>query len=397
VAATSQLNAQAGDAPRCAARWATLAELAARREEWRELVSRSRYPSAFADPAWVLAWFRHYGSEHEAWPLLLSDAHGTMRGLALLALQRSRLTHTLSFAGARENGMEALVCAPEDEALLVHALTEALALRREEWDLWRIERLPCDSELAELLLSPERQPGVTAHDVRLQPYVELSGSRERFEARFSPATRSKFRRGERRLERAGAAARLVSDGAEARAALGTLLELHRRRASQKGERRPYLDERFEGFIGDVLDGLLPHGARLWMLELAGAVVSVRLSFVAGSVEQGFMLGMDHRHATLGPGRELERIGLMHSAAEGRREYDFGPGRDDYKYGWKAVDREMLRALVASPTRRGRLAGKPAGAQLRLRTSAAAGVLRRGMRRAEQHATAAAPRVARLPR
>jgi CelD/BcsL family acetyltransferase involved in cellulose biosynthesis len=397
VAATSQLNAQAGDAPRCGSRWATISELAARREEWRELVSRSRYPSAFADPAWVLAWFRHYGSEHEAWPLLLSDAHGNMRGLALLALHRSRLAQTLSFAGARENGMEALVCAPEDEALLAHALAEALLHRRKRWDLWRIERLPCDSDLARLLLSTERQPGVAAHDVRLQPYVELTGSREGFEARFSPATRSKFRRGERRLERADAVTRLVTDRAEARAALNALLELHRRRAAQKGERRPYLDARFESFMGEVLDGLLPLRARLWTLEVGGAVVSARLSFVEGSVEQGFMLGMDHRHSNLGPGRELERIGLMHSAAEGLREYDFGPGRDDYKYGWKAVDREMLRALVASPTPRGRLAGKPAAAQLRLRTSAAAGLLRREMGVAEQHATPGAPRIARLPR
>jgi CelD/BcsL family acetyltransferase involved in cellulose biosynthesis len=137
-----------------------------------------------------------------------------------------------------------------------------------------------------------------------------------------------------------------------------------------------MDERFERFTADATCALLPERAQLWALELDGRLLTAKLNFVEAWREHGFISAVSDIQMDLSPGHALERHAIHAMITDGRGEFDLGPGRDAYKYRWGAVDRELVRALVASPTARGRLAGAPAALDLRLRDSAPAEALRR---------------------
>jgi len=357
-------------------RWLTLAELQERHIEWRRLAAGSEFPTAFSDPAWILAWWRHYGGDHEPWSLALEARDGSLRGLALLACRQSPLARTLMFAGHGWNGLDTLIAAPGAEADLTASLLDALAERRAQWDVWRVGRLPTASLLARSLLDGAGPLRAAAHDLRLQPFLELPADVETFERRFGAKQRNTRRRKLRRLIELGAVPHLVSDPEEARSSLLGLLELRRRRAAALGQRYKHMDARFESFILEAVRGLLPDGARLWVLELGGEMLASRLDLLQGPCEHSYLLGLGETHPHLSPGSSLEWHAIQEAIRQGRSEFELGPGRDAYKYRLRARDRELARLVVASGSVRGSGVTRVSAADLWIRNTAAADALRR---------------------
>jgi CelD/BcsL family acetyltransferase involved in cellulose biosynthesis len=360
--------------PRC--RWMELGELEERQPEWRRLAAESEFPTAFADPAWILAWWQSFGKGREPWTFVLEDADGSLRGLAPLALERSRLARTITFAGGSWNGLETLICVPGAEIEFSDLLLAALRERRKEWDLWRIQRLRTSSALAHTLLG-DGNSGLhaAAHDLRLQPFLKLPEDVERFEAQFGAKQRGTQRRKWRKLTELGAQARVVEDPEEVASTLGELLELRRSRAIAQNQRYKHMDASYERFLLTVVHGLLPDGARLWRLDLDGAMLASRLNLIQGPREHSYLLGLGDDHANLSPGNSLELHAINEAIRQGRDELELGPGRDTYKYRLGASDREVARLVVASSSPRGRAVTGLAAADLRLRDSSAAEALR----------------------
>jgi CelD/BcsL family acetyltransferase involved in cellulose biosynthesis len=371
-------------------RWITLAELEERQLEWRGLAAGSEFSSIFVDPGWILTWWKSYGGDYEPWSLALEDHAGSLRGLAMFAQHTSGLSRTLTFAGGRWNGLETLLFAPGAEDELVAALISALDERRGDWDIWRIGRLPTSCALARALLSGERKPWASAHDLRFQPFLALPAEVDAFESRYGGKRRTEFRRRWRRLLELGAQARLASDPQDARITMARLLELRRSRSIVKGQNQAHMDARFESFITDAACELVPEGARLWSLELDDTILTAKLDFVEGGREHSYMSAVSDELLPLSPGHALERHAIHTMIGEGRTEFDMGPGRDMYKYHWGAVDRELARIVVRSPSPRGRLLGVRAAIDLRLRNTAVAEALRRRQDTIPERATRALP-------
>jgi len=371
-------------------RWITLEELTDRRAEWHELASTSELPSAFADPAWILAWWRNYGEDHDPWLYALEDREGSLRGIAPLALRRSSLARTLTLAGGAWNGLETLPCAPGAESELSTSLLEALAERCREWDVWRVQRLPTASDLARTLLDGGGALRAAAHDVRLQPFIALPKDVETYEAHFGAKQRNTLRRKWRKLIELGAVARMVSDPEEIEPALRVLLDLRRQRAIAQGQRYEHMDTRFERFLLEAISGLLPNGVHLWTLQLGEHTLATHLNLVQGPREHSYLLGLGDDHVNLSPGNALEHHAIHEAIREGRAELDFGPGRDTYKYRLGGRDRELTRLVAGSPTVRGRAIAAFLAGDLSLRGTAAAEVLRRRRGLTPERATAQLP-------
>jgi len=367
-------------------RWIDLGELERRRPEWRELAAHSELPTAFGDPGWILAWWRAYGEGHDPWCLALEGSDGALQGLALLARRRAHLARTLTFAGGEWNGLETLLCAPGVERDFSVLLLEELAARRRDWDVWRIRRLPTQSCLAQLLLEGHGPLKAVAHDLRLQPFLTLPQDGSEFESRFAGKQRNTQRRKWRRLLELGAAPRIVSDPQEIEPAVHRLVELRRARAMAMGQRYTHMDPRFERFLVDAVRELGPDGAHLWTLEIDGQTLVMRLDLVQGPREHSYLLGLGDEHTTLSPGSSLERHAILAAIGEGRTELDLGPGRNEYKYRLGAIDRELTRLIVLSPSIRGRIVGTTATIDLELRDTAAAEALRRRRGMASERGT-----------
>jgi CelD/BcsL family acetyltransferase involved in cellulose biosynthesis len=357
-------------------RWITLDELKQRHGEWRALAATSEFPTAFGDPAWVLAWWESFGRQHEPWTLALEDADGSLRGLALLALGKSLLARTLIFAGGSWNGLETLICAPGAEAGFSESLIDALSERRRQWDVWRVQRLRTESLLARTLLDGGGSLRAAAHDLRMQPFLELPADVDSFEAQFGSKQRNTQRRKWRKLTELGAVARVVDDPQEVESTLRQLLEMRRSRAIAQGQRYKHMDDHYERFLLAAVAGLLPDGARLWRLDLDGVMLASRLNFIAGPREHSYLLGLGEEHANLSPGNSLELQAINAAIRQGRSELELGPGRDAYKYRLGGRDRVLTRLVVSSGSPRGLAVTSVSAADLRLRNTAAAEALRR---------------------
>ncbi|HEX8714695.1 MAG TPA: GNAT family N-acetyltransferase, partial [Solirubrobacteraceae bacterium] len=285
------------------------------------------------------------------------------------------LARTLIFAGGSWNGLETLVCAPGAEAELCELLFEALRERSGEWDTWRVQRLRSDSALARALLGGGAQLRAAAHDLRLQPYLELPGDVESFEARFGSKQRNTQRRKWRKLTELGAVARVVEEPGEVSSTLAQLLELRRSRAVAMHQRYQHMDATYERFLLDAVRELLPDGARLWRLDLDGELLASRLNLAQGPREHSYLLGLSDGHQNLSPGNSLELQAIAAAIRQGRTELELGPGRDEYKYRLGGIDRTVARLVVASPSPRGRLLTGLSATDLRLRDSTLAEALR----------------------
>lgn len=357
-------------------RWITLDELEKRRAEWHALAASCEFPSAFASPGWILAWWRAYGENHKPWCLAFEDSDGSLRGLALLACRRVALARTLTFAGGEWNGLETLLCARGFESELSGLLLQELAARRLDWDVWRVRRLPTQSHLSHLLLNGRGSIKAATHDTRLQPFITLPKDGPTFESRFGSKQRGTQRRKWRRLLELGAAPRIVTDPGEIGPAVQRLLNLRRARAIAMGQRHAHMDAHFERFLLDAVRELGSDGTRLWTLEVDRQTLVMRLDLVQGEREHSYLLGLSDDHTALSPGSSLERHAILEAITEGRTELDLGPGRDEYKYRLGATDRELARIVVLSPTPQGRILGASAAIDLRLRKTALADALRR---------------------
>lgn len=357
-------------------RWISVNELQERREEWRSLALHSAFPTTYGDPAWLLAWWQHFGQGVTPWCLALED-EGSLRGLALLALGRVNGLRTLSFMGAPWNGIDSLVYAEGAEAELTDGLLDELSRRSAEWHLWRIRRLPLQTHLAERLLKGGGPLRASAHDLRLQPYLDLPDDVATFEAGFPAKQRHRQRRRWRRLLDAGLSPQLVNDPDQVASTMHALLEMRRRRAQIAGQRQRNLDERFEHFATTAVKALLPDGARLWKLQDAeGNDVAICLTLIEGYREHGYMIAIGDEHGEHRPGHSLKHHVVLDAVASGRREFDLGPGRDESKYSLGAVDRKLVQVVVGSRSWSGRLAGTLAGIDLRARDTKVADWLRR---------------------
>lgn len=377
-------------------RWIELDELERRQEEWHRLAAESSLPVIYNDPGWLLPWWQHYGTGSAPWTAALEDEEGALLGVAPLALTPGR-ARTLSFAAQEWNGIELPAVRPEHEQLFASELLTALAQRGGEWDLLRIRRLPLDAPLARLLIGGSAPVRAGAHDVRLQPYIDLPADVAAFEARFGSKQRGTQRRKWRKLLDAGAQPRLIDDPVEAAPAIRALIALRRGRAEALGQRYEHMDERFERFLVAVVERLLPDAAPLWVLELDGEPLAMRLNFVQGPREHSYILGLADGHQALSPGSGIERHAIFQAIEHGRTEFDLGPGRDEYKYRLGGVDRELTRLVAGSPTARGRVFGAAAALDVRLRDSELAARLRSRRGVTPERETPERPRVAPVER
>ena len=133
----------------------------------------------------------------------------------------------------------------------------------------------------------------------------------------------------------------------------------------------------------------PDGARLWTLEAGGKTLVMRLNLVQGPREHSYLLGLGDTHMALSPGSSLERHAILEAITGGRTELDLGPGRNEYKYRLGAIDRELTRFIVPSPSTRGRIVGTTAAIDMGFRNSAAAEVLRRQRRMSTERGSSGA--------
>ncbi len=321
--------------------------MAALRPEWEALWRRTPSATPFQSPAWLLPWWRQFGTGLPRIAVIYEEARLSSL-LPLYLLEDGGERKLLPIGVGITDYCDALIApdAPANTAgaLLRAALTSAGADRATACELidlppgsalrqtrgpagWRMARY--ETEPCPVLTIPEAAPGLG----------------QAIPARMF----RKLRMNRHRADRAGGWRIQTATEATVSSLLDELVRLHAMRWTSLGEAGVLADPRVRAFHREAAPGLLAMGAlRLQVLRIGHVIAAAIYALLAGTDRLFFYLsGFDPAFAFQSPGTILLGTMIEQAISEGRRELHFLRGKEAYKYAWGGNDR-MNSAIRLTP-------------------------------------------------
>ena len=303
------------------------------RREWEELWRRDPLATPFQSPAWLLAWWRHFGTPE---PLLLTArAGGELVGLLPLYLLREPGCRKLLPIGV---GLSDYVGALLDPAALAAADRFMAAIAETPgWDECWLPDLAEEGALA--AAAAPAALDATGAEAAPCPVLPLPRAPAGLAAVVPRKTMRDLHQARARAAAAGVVVIEAIGMEHLDEALDDLFRLHEQRWRTRGEPGVCGDARVQGFYRAAAHGLLAAGMlRLYRLRVGGAVLAVYYGFIAKETAYAYLGGFDPSHPRLSPGMLILAHAIEEARAEGAQRFDFLRGGEAYKYAWGAVDR-----------------------------------------------------------
>ncbi|GAC1347300.1 MAG: GNAT family N-acetyltransferase [Acetobacteraceae bacterium] len=298
------------------------AELDRLAPEWDALWRRTPGATPFQSPAWLLPWWRQFGTGMPR--VAIERRDGELRGvLALYVLDEPGVRKLLPIGAGTTDYLDAL----GDPAPLLPALLDRA--RAEAVDRCDLIEIPPGSALP-LLPAP---PGWRADTGSGSPcpVLTLPG--------IPSGIGRKLRMSRHRAERAGGWTTETAGPDTVQAHLDALIRLHQARWTAQGETGVLDSDPVLAFHRGAAPVLLTAGLlRLQVVRIAGEVAAAILALLAPGRIFFYLSGFDAAHAFVSPGTILLGAMLEQAMAEGRQEAHFLRGEEDYKYAWGGVNR-----------------------------------------------------------
>lgn len=310
------------------------AALLALAPEWEALWRRVPGASPFASPAWLLPWWRHFGTGAPRVAIQRTD--GRLSGvLPLYRLDEPGVRKLLPIGAGTTDQLDALLepgvaVGPLLQAALDHARADGV-------DMCDLIEVPPGSALHGIAPAGWH---VAWSDGQPCPVLTLPATVAGLADAVPANTLRKLRMNRNRAARAGGFMIETAGPETVQELLSELVRLHQARWVAQGEPGALAAPAVLGFHRDAAPGLLGAGVlRLQVLRIGGMVAAACYALLAGRDRILFYLsGFDAGLSFVSPGTLLLAAMLEQAVAEGRREADFLRGREGYKYAWGGVDR-----------------------------------------------------------
>jgi len=302
--------------------------------EWEALWQRVPGASPFSAPAWLLPWWRHFGT---GMPRVATQRRdGRLSGvLPLYRLDEPGIRKLLPIGAGTTDHLDALLepgtaVGPLLQAALDHAGLDGV-------DACDLIEVPPGSALHGV--APAGW-GASWTEGQPCPVLTLPATMAELADVVPANTLRKLRMNRNRAIRSGGYAIETAQLASVQSLLSDLVRLHQARWAAQGEPGALADPAVLGFQRDAAPALLQAGLlRLQVLQIGGEVAAACYALLAGRDRILFYLsGFDSAHSFISPGTLLLAAMLEQAVTEGRREADFLRGREAYKYAWGGVDR-----------------------------------------------------------
>jgi CelD/BcsL family acetyltransferase involved in cellulose biosynthesis len=322
---------------------------------WRRLQERGGVGTPFLTWEWFSALAESPTLARHCVVLVVARPGGQAVGILPLEVTPDpKGLRVVRCAGAGDLGADHLdvVAAPRDREEVAAAAARYVA-RVLRWDMADFEGLLQDGALARALTRELRWPRCLPLPAQVEPVAVMDLRSEEVRQRL-------VRRGARGLKwvrRAGGGFASVTDPAEVGHALETLMDLHNDRFGARSvvfstpERRTF-------HLAAATRLAAAGMARVNRLSTADQDIAFEYVLLHGdrayAYQSAFRPGVGHS-----PGRTVMCQGVLVLAGEGRVEYDFLRGEEDYKADYATGSRPdvRLRALRPTPRAAGWLAGQ----------------------------------------
>ena len=309
------------------------AGLSALLPEWEALWRRLAQGTPFQAPAWLLAWWRQFGTGSPR--ILTARNSDTLVGvLPLYELLEPACRKLLPIGIGLTDYIDALIDPAWPGA--VDRLLAAIA-DIPDWDECHLADLPPGSILASARCPPPLQETVV--DAVPCPVLSLPCSADNLVRVVPRKTLRDARQAHARSGAAGGVALERADTETFAPIMQELFTLHAKRWETRGEAGVCAEPTARSFHYEAARAFARAGMlRLYRLKIAERVAAVYYGFFRSGRAYAYLGGFDPDMPRLSPGAQILHHAIIEAIREGAREFHFLRGAESYKYAWGAADR-----------------------------------------------------------
>lgn len=331
---------------------------AALRDEWNDLLRRSRFDTIFLTWEWQTTWWRTLGATRGPLFLLALREAGRLVGIAPLYFSQYDRPNTLHVVGCLEvaDYLDLIIEAGREEAVYAAFLDWLAGPTAPAWA--RVDLCNQPSRSLSYTILPELARGrgwpVEVRQEDVCPVITLPapGAEPGFDgweaylATLDKKERHEIRRKLRRVEREApeSGVRYVRDQAGLDDAIRTFVNLHRLSSRDKDA---FMDDQMQAFFHAIAATLAEHRwLQLSFLEVGGEAVASYFCFEYNNEVQVYNSGYDPQaYPQFSPGWVLLARLIEDAIRQGRTRFDFLQGDEDYKHRFGGVDEPVYRTLI----------------------------------------------------
>ena len=316
----------------------TLDELEALRPQWLELWRRSSDSTPFQSPAWIIPWWKHFGSLRLC-ALAVHDARRLV-GLAPFFVVTTEGRRDLLLIGTGNTDYLDVLFDDEARQDAAALLSGYLCENRGSWDVCDFQNLRQESVLLNLRMCATAVDVVQQQDVC--PRLPLT-SVEAFVNGLPPRLQKNIEHYQRRLRDFGTVTFEQADRDNFDELFAAFVELHELRWRMNQMSGVLCDQNVQSFNHEAAREFLSIGAlRLYALRVGDRIIASLYAFHQAARTYYYLSGFDPAFRQYSPGTLLLSQAIKDAIIEGAKEFDFLRGREDYKYRWGATDEIVYR-------------------------------------------------------
>ena len=321
---------------------------------WNALAEQSITDTPFSRHEYLSQWWStRGGGEWKDVELVLVSARENDEwiGIAPLFITEYDGQQALMLLGSIEisDYLDLIVRADDLPRFLAGLLDFLVSLDAARWSALDWYNLPDISPTLAALKAESEKRGWRHHEevYRPTPRIPLNGSFEEYLARIDKKQRHEIRRKMRRAAESDQDVRftLVNGTENIQAEIDSFFDLMVHDPGKAEFLHPAMREQMSATIRDAH----AHGY-LWLafLEVEGAKVAGSLNFDYKNKLWGYNSGVSREHMELSPGWVLLAYTIQWCCENGRYEFDFMRGDEEYKYRFGGVNKHVMRVKVLRP-------------------------------------------------
>lgn len=321
--------------------------------EWNQLLQQSASHVPFLRFDYLRAWWETRGGGE--WPqdctlaIVSARQDGALAGIApLFHVPDHQDLPRLMLLGSIEISDYLDLIAPPDvlSDFIDGLLTFLLNADLPGWQALDLYNIPDDSPSLPVLAAQAAAHGLLYSQEKLQhaPCIPLPGDWEAYLAGIDKKQRHEIRRKLRRVENSDVPVRwyIVRDADRLDAEIAAFFDLMK----QDDDKDRFLTAKMQDTMREVMHCAFEDGClQLAFLEVGGEKTAGYVSFDYQNRIWVYNSGLNREYYEYSPGWVLLSYLLRWANEQGRSEFDFMRGNEDYKYRFGAVDRSVVRACL----------------------------------------------------
>jgi CelD/BcsL family acetyltransferase involved in cellulose biosynthesis len=334
---------------------------------WTQLLSKSRSNSITLTWEWMRTWWTIYHDMRRLCLITVYDS-GRLIGVApmlsrckpflhyrLLPFRRIELLASGEESGHRvcSDYIDWIAEAGRESEVISNILDYLCNVLRGEWEELILPDISEDSPNIPPLRHETQRKNLEFEIMNREPcsIIRLPETWDAFLNNVSSGLRYKIRRGRRELEKLNGDYHVITHASELEEAINTLIELHQKRWTAKGESGAFASQKRTLFHQIFIPiALHQNWLRLGLLKVNGQPIGAIYNFQYNGRIYFYQSGIlipDDNH--LRPGLLMHSFEVEWAIKAGYKEYDFlKRGHSDYKEAWATNRRNLLCIRIAKP-------------------------------------------------